>query len=116
MKLFIKAFKAAVLFNFSYSRFKKSLFKSAAVAAADAADRAARTAIQIHGAMGYSWEVDLQFYAKRAWALAGLNGGRARHFRTVYDSLLGGRGALGPDHLFSLPQHSPLAARGDPRA
>jgi alkylation response protein AidB-like acyl-CoA dehydrogenase len=88
----------------------------AAVAAADAADRAARTAIQIHGAMGYSWEVDLQFYAKRAWALAGLNGGRARHFRTVHDGLLGGLCVLGPDRLFDLPQHSPLAARGDSRS
>jgi hypothetical protein len=66
--------------------------------------------------MGYSWEVDLQFYAKRAWALAGLNGGRARHFRTVHDGLLGGLCALGPDRLFDLPQHSPLAARGDSRS
>ena len=27
--------------------------------------------MQVHGAMGYSWEVDLHFYMKRAWALAG---------------------------------------------
>jgi alkylation response protein AidB-like acyl-CoA dehydrogenase len=84
----------------------------AAVAAADAADAAARAAIQIHGAMGYSWEVDLQFYAKRAWALAGLNGGRAQHFRAVHDALLGGRFALGPDRLFDLPSH---AAPGESR-
>ncbi|NDE87492.1 MAG: hypothetical protein EB048_07875 [Gammaproteobacteria bacterium] len=62
----------------------------AAVAAADAADRAARAAIQVHGAMGYSWEVDLQFYAKRAWALAGLNGGRSAQFAAVHQSLLHG--------------------------
>jgi len=62
----------------------------AAVAAADAADRAARAAIQVHGAMGYSWEVDLQFYAKRAWALAGLNGGRSAQFSAVHHSLLRG--------------------------
>lgn len=62
----------------------------AAVAAADAADRAARAAIQVHGAMGYSWEVDLQFYAKRAWALAGLNGGRSAQFLALHQSLLRG--------------------------
>lgn len=61
-----------------------------AVAAADAADRAARAAIQVHGAMGYSWEVDLQFYAKRAWALGGLNGGRSAQFAAVHAALLHG--------------------------
>lgn len=74
----------------------------AAVAAADAADRAARAAIQVHGAMGYSWEVDLQFYAKRAWALAGLEGGRSAHFGQLHDRLLRGDIALGPDRLFDI--------------
>ncbi len=46
----------------------------AKLAATDAADLAARTAIQVHGAMGYSWEVDLHFYMKRAWALSGCLG------------------------------------------
>ena len=70
------------------------------VAAADAADRAARAAIQVHGAMGYSWEVDLQFYAKRAWALAALAGGRSAHFARLHRALLDGALATGPDHLF----------------
>lgn len=70
------------------------------VAAADAADRAARSAIQVHGAMGYSWEVDLQFYAKRAWALAGLAGGRSAHFAGLHRALLYGSAAIGPDCLF----------------
>ena len=70
------------------------------VAAADAADRAARAAIQVHGAMGYSWEVDLQFYAKRAWALAALAGGRSAHFARLHGALLDGSAATGPDHLF----------------
>lgn len=72
----------------------------AIVAAGDAADRAARAAIQVHGAMGYSWEIDLQFYAKRAWALTGLEGGRAAHFRGLHEALLRGDIALGPEHLF----------------
>ena len=61
----------------------------------------ARTAIQIHGAMGYSWELDLQFYAKRAWSLIGLGDGRAGHVRFIHDALRDGRAALGPDALFA---------------
>ena len=41
----------------------------AKVAAADAAALAARTALQVHGAIGYTWEVDLHVWMKRAWAL-----------------------------------------------
>ncbi len=40
----------------------------ARVAAARCAWSAARQAIQVHGAMGYTWELDLQIFAKRAWA------------------------------------------------
>lgn len=72
----------------------------AVVAAGDAAQLAAQTAIQVHGAMGYSWEVDLQFYAKRAWALAGLHGGRSAQFRRVHAALRDATVAIGPDRLF----------------
>jgi hypothetical protein len=72
----------------------------ALVAACDAADLAARTAIQVHGAMGYSWELDLQFYAKRSWVLAGLHGGRSQSFAAVHRSLVHDGLALGPDRSF----------------
>jgi alkylation response protein AidB-like acyl-CoA dehydrogenase len=42
---------------------------AAKVAAADAARLVARTAIQCHGAMGYTTEYELHLFAKRAWAL-----------------------------------------------
>jgi alkylation response protein AidB-like acyl-CoA dehydrogenase len=41
----------------------------AKVLACDAARLVARTAIQCHGAIGYTTEYDLHLYAKRAWAL-----------------------------------------------
>ncbi len=41
----------------------------AKLAAGEAALLAARKSIQVHGAMGYTWEADLQMFMKRAWAL-----------------------------------------------
>ena len=38
--------------------------------ASEAADLAARVALQVHGAIGYTWECDLHFYLKRTWALS----------------------------------------------
>jgi alkylation response protein AidB-like acyl-CoA dehydrogenase len=73
----------------------------AKLAAGDAADLAARTAIQVHGAMGYSWEVDLHFYMKRAWALAGAWGDRSFHARRVQTLLSESAFALGPDLTFA---------------
>jgi alkylation response protein AidB-like acyl-CoA dehydrogenase len=72
----------------------------AKLAAADAADLAARTAIQVHGAMGYSWEVALHRFMKRAWALAGAWGDRSFHTRRVSSAVLGGCIALGPGGTF----------------
>lgn len=42
----------------------------AKVLASDAARLVARTALQCHGAMGYTTEYDLHLFAKRIWALA----------------------------------------------
>ena len=72
--------------------------KLAAVAAADAC---ARIAMQAHGAMGYSWEVDLHFYMKRAWALAGAWGDGNVHARRIQAALWSGAQPLGPAHTFS---------------
>jgi alkylation response protein AidB-like acyl-CoA dehydrogenase len=72
----------------------------AKLAAGDAAELAARTGIQVHGAMGYSWEVDLHFYMKRAWALAGAWGDRNYHARRVQSLLFDAQLALGPDRTF----------------
>lgn len=72
----------------------------AKLAATDAAMLAAETAIQVHGAMGYTYEVDLHFWMKRAWALAGAWGDRAYHFNRCDAAVIGGQIALGPDQTF----------------
>lgn len=73
----------------------------AKVSAADAAMQTAETAIQVHGAMGYTYEVDLHFWMKRSWALAGAWGARAFHLKRVDDAVLGGTVPIGPEHTFA---------------
>ena len=51
----------------------------AKVLASDAARLVARTAVQCHGAIGYTTEYDLHLYAKRAWALAAAWGDPTDH-------------------------------------
>jgi alkylation response protein AidB-like acyl-CoA dehydrogenase len=68
--------------------------RSASVAkayASDAASEAARVALQVHGAIGYTWECDLHLYLKRTWALAEAWGSAADHRARVLGLLLDGR-------------------------
>ena len=51
---------------------------------------AARTALQCHGAIGYTVEHDLHLWMKRAWALAAAWGDAAFHRARVGDCLLRG--------------------------
>lgn len=55
------------------------LASQAKIAASEAAQLAARNSLQVHGAIGYTWEADLQMFMKRAWALAGSWGDSAFH-------------------------------------
>jgi alkylation response protein AidB-like acyl-CoA dehydrogenase len=60
----------------------------AKIVAAEAAALAARTALQVHGAIGYTWEVDLHVWMKRAWALATLWGTSGWHRARVAAAVL----------------------------
>lgn len=51
----------------------------AKIVALEAAEQAARASIQVHGAMGYSWEVDVHLFLKRALALKAAWGTPAFH-------------------------------------
>ncbi len=64
----------------------------AKAAASEAAVHAARVALQVHGAIGYTWEVDLHLWMKRAWALEAVWGGRVWHRRRVGAAVLDGVG------------------------
>ncbi|MFO1376955.1 MAG: acyl-CoA dehydrogenase family protein [Steroidobacteraceae bacterium] len=68
----------------------------ARLAAGEAAWLAARHGIQVHGAMGYTWEVDLQMFMKRAWALDAAWGDRGFHKTRVADFVLAEGAPLGP--------------------
>ncbi len=47
--------------------------------ASEAALEAARVSLQVHGAIGYTWECDLHLFLKRSWALAEAWGSAGDH-------------------------------------
>ena len=59
--------------------------------AAEAATEAARVSLQVHGAIGYTWECDLHLFLKRAWALAPAWGDAAEHRSKVLASVIAER-------------------------
>ena len=73
----------------------------ARIAAGDAALLAARRSLQVHGAMGYTWESDLQMFMKRAWALDASWGDRAFHKTRIASDILSPGARLGPGVTFS---------------
>jgi alkylation response protein AidB-like acyl-CoA dehydrogenase len=55
--------------------------------AGEAATLNAKTATQVHGGMGFTWEVDVHLYLKRAWVLDTVFGTGDMHADTVADLL-----------------------------
>lgn len=51
----------------------------AKVLAGEAALKNAKTSLQVHGGMGFTWEVDVHLYLKRAWVLDTVFGSGATH-------------------------------------
>jgi len=51
----------------------------AKIAASEAAVATAKTALQVHGALGYTWEQDLHVWMRRAWSLDAAWGSVAFH-------------------------------------
>jgi hypothetical protein len=59
----------------------------AKAASSDAALDAARVALQIHGAMGYTWEHDLHMWLKRVWVHSASWGDSPMHLRSILEYL-----------------------------
>ncbi len=55
--------------------------------AGDAAVLNAKTAFQVHGGMGFTWEVDVHLYLKRAWVLDRQFGTADRHALLLANAL-----------------------------
>lgn len=77
----------------------RARISQAKLAATEAADLAAHTAIQTHGAMGYSWEVDVHLYLKRVIALTEAWGGPSFHRERVAARVF--NAPLGPETIFA---------------
>ena len=73
----------------------------AKLVACEAANLAAKNSHQVHGAMGYTWEVDLHIFMKRAWALANTWGDTGFHKTRVGDLIFADGAALGAGATFS---------------
>lgn len=72
----------------------------AKLACCEAAIVAARHGIQVHGAMGYTWEADLQMFMKRAWALNASWGTQEFHRQRIADDIFADGAAVGPRYTF----------------
>ena len=68
--------------------------------ACEAANLAAKNTIQAHGAMGYTWEVDLHIFMKKAWALANTWGDAGFHKARVAETLFADDAPLGAGSTF----------------
>ena len=77
-----------------------AIVSHAKLAACEAAQIAAKNAIQAHGAMGYTWEVDLHIYMKRAWAYNNSWGDAAEHKQRVGQFVLADSAAIGAGNTF----------------
>ena len=72
----------------------------AKIVACEASLIGGKNSIQVHGAMGYTWEVDLHIYMKRAWALDKCWGDPAFHKARVADLIFADGAAIGAGNTF----------------
>jgi len=72
----------------------------AKLVACEAANLAAKNCHQVHGAMGYTWEVDLHIFMKKAWALSNCWGDTGFHKTRVGEVIFAEGAALGAGATF----------------
>lgn len=86
----------SVVYRAAYSVALRSVGRAvdvsmAKVAAGEAALFAAKESLQVHGAIGYTYEQDLHIWMKRAWSLDLSFGSGAWHRARVADAVIDGR-------------------------
>ena len=67
---------------------------------ARAAELACKNSIQAHGAMGYTWEMDLHIYMRKAWSLMACWGNEDKQQDIIYKTLTASRDELGVLYTF----------------
>jgi alkylation response protein AidB-like acyl-CoA dehydrogenase len=72
----------------------------AKLVACEAASLAAKNCIQVHGAMGYTWDVDLHIFMKKAWALANSWGDAGFHKSRIASFIFTADAPLGAGNTF----------------
>ncbi len=93
------AYRAA--YALAHRQARHAVFIShAKLCATEAARLACRNGIQVHGAMGYTWEMDLQIFVKRVWALDATWGDEAFHKLRVADFVFDAGTDIGPGQTF----------------
>jgi alkylation response protein AidB-like acyl-CoA dehydrogenase len=63
---------------------------TAKVVAGDAAMKNARACVQVHGGMGYTWEIPAHYYLKRVWVLENAFGGVEEHSERMAEIVAAG--------------------------
>jgi len=60
---------------------------TAKLVAGEAAMKNSRSCVQVHGGMGYTWEMPVHYYLKRTWVLENVFGGVEEHALHVADAI-----------------------------
>jgi|TARA_B100000780_G_scaffold68679_1_gene45499 alkylation response protein AidB-like acyl-CoA dehydrogenase len=67
---------------------------------ARAAEIASKNSIQTHGAMGYTWEMDLHIYMRKAWSLMACWGNEDKQQNIIFNTLKSSKDELGVLYTF----------------
>jgi hypothetical protein len=87
----------------AHDRVSRARVSHAKIVATEAANLGSRSALQVFGAIGYSWEADLHLFLKRALALTYAWGTPDYHRERVAARVLDL--PVGPEHTFSREHH-----------
>jgi alkylation response protein AidB-like acyl-CoA dehydrogenase len=72
----------------------------AKIVACEASLAGAKNGIQVHGAMGYTWEVDMHIFMKKSWALNNTWGDVPFHKNRIADVVLSDGATIGAGQTF----------------